>query len=325
MATRQTESQGFVTKFCLYIDELLQAWDSANDINYLVRPDEPGCKANYCAIKLGLTVLGNKLPYEREKWWYNSTPKGAKEKWPEIPHELQKWKKRAKSIEPDAKVYTQSLGTHVTKEKIDKFVRVADEAIDIQRYSENTFGLGENQQLCVKGRIVNKLAVELGLIDADWYLANKCNLIPSGTSVDDPQKNKEINLKLYEELGIDPTCRKQPFVFTDVFNRNGYIYEDELQLLVTRAKALLESMIDKAEHGSEEKSLTLSDLEHPVPCLRVAGIVHKRSDNVARSLRSHKYPVIVSGDKYYCDAEHAAVLWPKWKKHWREKQEEEKI
>jgi len=259
MATRQTELQGFVTKFCLYIDKLLQAWDTSEDINYLVQPDEPGCKANYCAIKLGLTILGNKLLYEREKWWYNSMPKGAKEKWPELPQELQKWKKRAKSIEPDTKIYTLSMDTHVTEEKIDKFIRVADEAIDIQRYSGNSFGIDENQQLCIKGQIINELALELGLVDADWYLAKKCDLFYFNTSTSNPQKNQEINLKLYEELGIDSACGKQPFVFTDVFKRAGYIYEDELQLLVNKAKTLIVPSSDNEDYlPSERRSTPMS-------------------------------------------------------------------
>jgi hypothetical protein len=32
--------------------------------------------------------------------------------------------------------------------------------------------------------------------------------------------------------------------------------------------------------------------------------------------------VILLGNKYYCNAEHAALVWPKWKKYWKEKQEE---
>lgn len=43
--------------------------------------------------------------------------------------------------------------------------------------------------------------------------------------------------------------------------------------------------VEKAECKlEEEKSPTLSDIQHPVECTLVAGIVHKRSDNIARSL-----------------------------------------
>ncbi|MHC4440778.1 MAG: hypothetical protein ACYS3S_25800 [Planctomycetota bacterium] len=259
MATRQLEPQVFVIKFCFYIDELLQAWDTANDINYLVQPDEPGGKANYCAIKLGLTVLGNKLPYEHEKWWYNSTPKGTKEKYPDLPQELQNWKKRAKALGPDTTLYTLNLKTHITKEKAEKFLRAAEEALELQTYSENKFGLGENPQLCVKGQVVNDLALELDLIDPDWYLVKKCNLIQTSKSVFDPQKDKETNLKLYQELGIDPSCGKQPFVFTDAFRLNGYIDEDELQLLVNKAKTLIVSSSDNEDYlPSERRSVPMS-------------------------------------------------------------------
>jgi hypothetical protein len=226
------------------------------------------------------------------------------------------------SPKPNTTLHTLNLETSVTKEKTEKIIRLSDEAIDIQRLSKDTFGFGENSNLRIKGRLVNELALELGLIDPDWYLAKKCNLIQTNKLEIDPHKDKEINLKLYEELWIDPACGKQPFVFTDVFNLSGYLDEDELKLLLTKAKGLLESIVEKAEHRPQNKLMTLSDFEHPVPCSLVAGIVRKRSDNVARSLKNHKYPVILSCDKYYCDAEHAAVLWPKWKKYWKEKQEE---
>ncbi len=55
---------------------------------------------------------------------------------------------------------------------------------------------------------------------------------------------------------------------------------------------------------------------HYIPCADIGPIIHKRSDSVARTLKAHQYPVVKLANKYYCDPEHAAVLWPKWKKHW---------
>lgn len=84
-------------------------------------------------------------------------------------------------------------------------------------------------------------------------------------------------------------------------------------------------LIEKTEYkaAAEKIEITLEDLENPVPCTEVSGITRIRSDNIARTLKSHKYPVVKSGGKYYCNAEHAAVLWPKWKKYLKERQVEE--
>ena len=54
---------------------------------------------------------------------------------------------------------------------------------------------------------------------------------------------------------------------------------------------------------------------HFVRCDKVSGIIGRRPYVVARSLKSHHYPVIKKGNRNYCDPEHAAVIWPKWEKH----------
>jgi len=59
-----------------------------------------------------------------------------------------------------------------------------------------------------------------------------------------------------------------------------------------------------------------------VPCTKISGIEHKRPDAIARSLKAAKYPVIKKAHRNYCDPEQAGVLFPKWKKHWEEQQED---
>lgn len=66
-------------------------------------------------------------------------------------------------------------------------------------------------------------------------------------------------------------------------------------------------------------------LKNPIPCKQVADIIHKRSDNVARTLRNNEYPLEKISGKWFCDAEHAAVIWRKWKKYWQEQQYLQKI
>ncbi len=66
MAKKQTKTQKYTNKFSSSIDELIKAWYTANDYNYdAINPNEPGCKANYWAIKLGMTALEDELPYNR--------------------------------------------------------------------------------------------------------------------------------------------------------------------------------------------------------------------------------------------------------------------
>ena len=58
-----------------------------------------------------------------------------------------------------------------------------------------------------------------------------------------------------------------------------------------------------------------------IRCGEIAGIIRKRSDSIARSLKAAKYPVIKKANKNYCDPQHAAVLFPKWKKYLQKSQE----
>ncbi len=60
-----------------------------------------------------------------------------------------------------------------------------------------------------------------------------------------------------------------------------------------------------------------------VPCVKIAGIIRKRSDSIARTLNAAKYPVIKQAGKNYCDPEQAAVLFPKWKEYYKRQQENE--
>jgi len=80
---------------------------------------------------------------------------------------------------------------------------------------------------------------------------------------------------------------------------------------------------EKYKNMAQNKGPSLDSLESPMPCSIIAGIVHKRSDNIARTLKAHRYPVVKAGKKNYCNADDAAVLWPKWKKYWQQKKTSE--
>jgi len=93
------------------------------------------------------------------------------------------------------------------------------------------------------------------------------------------------------------------------------------RLLVGRLHCLSQIAKDDFKAGGDfSKKLTLDDLVNPVTCQLVAGIIRKRPFSVARSLKNNCYPVIKSGHKNYCNADHAAIIWPKWKAYWKKKQ-----
>ena len=78
-----------------------------------------------------------------------------------------------------------------------------------------------------------------------------------------------------------------------------------------------------AENKGEELSKDGEMSSNYIPCIEIAGIIRKRSDAIARTLKAAKYPVIKKANKNYCDPEHAAVLFPKWKKHLKEQRKNE--
>ena len=80
-------------------------------------------------------------------------------------------------------------------------------------------------------------------------------------------------------------------------------------------------MLRRFQEGRE--ALGLARFEVVPYMMRHTGV----SEDLAaalRTLRGKKYPVVEAGGKCYCSAEHAAVVWPKWKKYWQKRQKEEK-
>lgn len=238
----------YITKFCQAIDQLTEVWTNATDNNYNVFIEMIGGKANYFAIKLGLTSFDEELPFDSNKWRCGGGPKGAKEQFPKVPDELQVWKKKAEKLSPDTKLVTIPIETNITKAKIEKFIRTADDAMDIQNLDPGSYVPGPNQAIVTKGRLLNNLALELGLIDPDWYLAKKCELESSlDFKLVELQEVKESNRELYKELQIDANCCKLPFIVREPIWGGGYIDEDRLQPLVVKAEALLDIPIEAKE------------------------------------------------------------------------------
>jgi hypothetical protein len=157
----------------------------------------------------------------------------------------------------------------------------------------------------------NDLAVKLGLTHPDWILAMDLALLPYFLGAD-----------VIRQLPLPWKYDKPPFIF------NGHSFV--LSIASRQTLPDVEELLTKAQSlspingNSENASSAIQKLTNPVTCATVAAIAHKRSDNIARTLRSRRYRVIIEGRKSYCDAEEAAVLWPKWKEHWQEQRNREK-
>ncbi len=90
MGSLKDQVSQYIKKFCSCLDKLTEAWNTAGQVNYdNIHPGELGNKANYFALKLGLTTLSDYLPYNTHEWWVNSTAQEAKERYPELPEKLQ--------------------------------------------------------------------------------------------------------------------------------------------------------------------------------------------------------------------------------------------
>lgn len=123
------------------------------------------------------------------------------------------------------------------------------------------------------------------------------------------------------ESELFQTAKKLLDLFDRIESDPSSVTIYELKNLRTTLSIYEELLIGEQDKHSNANKLAC--FQNPVLCSEVAKIVHKRSDNIARRLRAGKYLVVIEGNKCYCDAEHAALIWPKWKKHWKKQKLEE--
>lgn len=234
------KTQKYKDKFCEYINQLIEAWETASDNNYKIYIYDPGYKANYLAIILNIANIDGALPFEDYKWYRHGTPIESKEHYPDLPKELLGWKEKAENLSPNAKIQIPQYKTNISKNKIERFCQTAEEALEIKELEEasNHFSLGPNAELLNKGRLLNKLAVDLGLFDPAWYLVHRIGI----KMTYGPHADNEWVLRAYEELDIDTNCPKLPYAVFDDLTGNGGILEEDLQKLVVKAKSLLDSL-----------------------------------------------------------------------------------
>lgn len=114
--------------------------------------------------------------------------------------------------------------------------------------------------------------------------------------------------------------------FADAFLNQVAIIREELYKITKEVEkneivASVEICDKPTKKKKEKKTSTPLLPPNYVLCKDIAGIVRKRSDSIARSLKHAHYPVVIVNRKAYCDPEHAAAIFSKWKKHWAKKME----
>jgi hypothetical protein len=75
--------------------------------------------------------------------------------------------------------------------------------------------------------------------------------------------------------------------------------------------SVIKPVDDETTHSNDAVKMPSSYIS----CVEISAVIRKRSDAIARSLRAAKYPIIKKVRKCYCDPQHAAVIFPKWKAH----------
>ena len=295
MANRQDQTSRWVDKFCGLIEWLLSVHDGQD--NRCLDATVRGKAANYLAVRLGIgTIQGDRLPLKQSDFdGRDSLVQGILNE--QLVARLERWLEEVKEkgvfrelMPPEKDVTDLNIGRFINKLK--------DAIADIE---------GEFLQASMRcyAREMNGLAVKLGLTHPDWFLAMELGLMPF-------LRNEVIKgLPLQWDYDPPPFWTEGPTAFA----RKEDI--PRLELFIQKAEALA-----SGGHCFRGERPSLQDLEFPVKCTLVQDITRIRSDNVVRKLRSHGCSLVKAGSGYYCQAEDAAVIWPKWKKYWSQKKAE---
>jgi len=311
MTSKEGTTQKWVAKFCELMDWFIGLEKVHGD--NLMDAHLKGLAANYLAVKLGifdetkpeetLDPLDREPPYRHGDWECDQPERSGSQQIREWRlARMKHWKRKAEQHGEFRRALVQK---EVTQENIRHY---CDCLRGIAYQARANPSWADITPLVLEA---NDLAVKLGLTHPDWILAMDLALLPYFLGAD-----------VIRQLPLPWKYDKPPFIF------NGHSFV--LSIASRQTLPDVEELLTKAQSlspingNSENASSAIQKLTNPVTCATVAAIAHKRSDNIARTLRSRRYRVIIEGRKSYCDAEEAAVLWPKWKEHWQEQRNREK-
>jgi hypothetical protein len=269
-----------------------------------------GLAANYLAVKLGifdptkpaktLAPLEQEPPYRMADWQCDSLDEEplCRERKDYRRQRMKHWMRKAGQY---GRFRRALVRKEVTSENIRRY-RDCLRGIDYQARANPSWA-----DVTPSALEANDRAVKLGLTHPDWILAMNLGLMPF------------LDADEIRQLPLPWKHNKPPIIF------NGHSFVlgiasrqpmPDMEELLKRAGCL-----SPTDGNGDDASSAIRNLKNPVTCADVALAIHKRSDNVARTLRGHRYPVIIESRKSYCDAEDAGVIWPKWKERWAEKKE----
>jgi len=302
MAVKDDTTDKWVSKFCELMGWFIGLQKVHGD--NLGEAHVKGLAANYLAVKLGIfdeTKPKEGLdhfdwdpPYRMNDWQCDFPEQpSCRERMEYRRERMAHWRRRA---EERGLFRTAPFSPEVMPDRVHSYCDCLESII----YRVHDWTL--HAEVAALARQANDLAVKLGLTHPDWLLAMDLGILP-----------RFVGAEEIHDLPLPWEYDKPPVVL-----RNPPRVVDESDIPRLRESLKKAQALSSDRAGGDDTAPALQKLKNPVKCGEVAVIVHMRSDNVARMLRSRRYPVVTVGRKNYCEAEDAAVLWPKWKKRWRE-------
>ena len=251
MTKNQTKTPIYITNFYSYIDTLIELYCNWPEVSG--NAGHAGSPANFLAVRLGLTSTDGPFPYDRHIWSstvYSSERKCDKN----YINELKKWKKRARALPKNTKLYTPRLEVKINQEDIKDFNDIARSTkrkyLELPKdgyyallgeYSFEDNAVYENikTQIRTNLKTLDRIALTLGLVDATWYLFKKLNVYASA--------NED-----YEKIGIDPDCDKFP---SDYYNMSSSTFTNKLSELIYRVNELNPQTLKTLANNQTKHSL----------------------------------------------------------------------
>lgn len=121
---------------------------------------------------------------------------------------------------------------------------------------------------------------------------------------------EEAVARLADDYGFDGDSFRR---FSLGLTRNG-------QKLLFTKKVLEARILTVARIIAKMEEAEQTEPDDLVACVDIEKVVRKRSDSIARTLKSLGRPVITKAHRYYCSSADAAVAFPAWRDYLKQQQ-----
>lgn len=232
MAEKPPKNPIYITNFCSYIDTLLELYCNWPEVegNAL----HCGSPANFLAVRLGLTSSDGPFPYDRDIW-SNTVFSSERKCDKNYINQLKKWKKRARALPKNTKLYTPELEIKINRDDIRDFCDIARQtkrlckempSDDYGFIFENNVYENMKTQIQVNLKTLDTIALQLGFVDPAWHFMKQLEIYL-------------VSEEDYEKVGIDINCNKFPSDYYNEYNTSDL--SKKLSELIEKAKALQNS------------------------------------------------------------------------------------